>query len=86
MNIRIELNPMADNGQIEIYEYNRSVKPAESFRVSASPETLLAKLPRDVKERVYDLALRMCQLIGRTRVAPSTTPGSDASSEPSSGN
>ena len=62
MNTRIELNPMADNGQIEIYEYDRSAKPAESFRVSASPETLLAKLPRDVKERVHDLALAICRL------------------------
>ena len=62
MNTRIDLNSMAENGQIEIYEYNRGTRPAETFRVSASVERLNAKLPRDVRKRVHALALTICRL------------------------
>jgi len=87
MNTRIDLNSMAENGQIEIYEYNRGTTPAETFRVSASVERLNAKLPRDVRKRVHALALTICRLTELDELgSPSTAPLSDELSEPPSGN
>jgi hypothetical protein len=87
MNTRIDLNSMAENGQIEIYEYNRGTRPAETFRVSASVERLNAKLPRDVRKRVHALALTICRLTeSDAPMQPSTAVLSDELSESPSGN
>jgi hypothetical protein len=47
--IRIEKE---DNGNIEVYEYDTSTTPPTTTRVNTIPEKLVARLPRDVCDRV----------------------------------
>ena len=75
MTLRIELE---DNGNIEVYEYDTSTTPSTSLRVSTIPERLVAKLPRDVRERVHQFSELVCSL---TQPDVSETPCSETPSD-----